>query len=224
MSNKPEKVKNMTVQYRIAHFLFAWLVRLVFLVRTVGKKNEPNKSKNFIVCSNHISALDPIIIGAALRKHQPCYMAKKELFDVPVLKWIIKLLGAFPVNREGGNTGTVFRTIKMIKDGSTVGMFPQGTRHPAKDPRATKVRSGVGMIATKAKADILPVYLKVKGNKQGFLKPVKVIIGEPISFEELNYDPEAAAAGKNEYQRISEMIFDRICSLGEEESGRSNKK
>lgn len=216
MSNKTKKSKGMTVQYRVAHFLFAWLVRLVFLVRTVGKKNEPDKSRSFIVCSNHISAIDPIIIGAALRRHQPCYMAKKELFDVPVLRWIIKLLGAFPVNREGGNTGTVFHTIKMLKDGYTVGMFPQGTRRPSEDPRTTKVRSGVGMIAAKAGADILPVYLKVRGNKQGFLKPVKVIIGEPITLEELNYDPDASVTGQNEYQRISQAVFDRICALGEE--------
>lgn len=212
--SKPKKIRRVTITYAIGHFFLAWLIRLVFLVRVKNRKNEPPKNENFIVCSNHLGAVDPIIIGAVLRKHQPFYMSKQELFKVPVLKHILKALGAFPVNREGTNIGPIVHSINTLKQGRCLGLFPQGTRCPGKNPRETRIRNGVGMISAKAGADILPVYIKVKGNRHGFLKPVKVIIGEPIRFSELNYNPDDG----DEYARISSIVFDRICTLGENDS------
>lgn len=209
-----KKVRRITVTYAVGHFLIAWIIRLIFLVRTKGKKNEPPRAENFIVCANHIGAIDPIIIGAVLRRHQPFYMSKAELFKVPVLKHILRAVGAFPINREGTNIGPVIHSINTLKQGRCLGLFPQGTRCPGKDPRDTRIRNGVGMISSKSQADILPVYIKVKGNKHGFLKPVTVIIGEPIRFSEFNYDPE----DPDEYARISSIIFDRICTLGENDA------
>lgn len=207
---KPGKSKSMTAFYRVCHFLLAWIFKLLYLVRVKGKKNEPPKDQNFIVCSNHMSACDPILIGAVLKRHQPYYMAKKELFTVPVLGWMIKSIGAFPVDRQGGNTATVFHTINLLKEGKSIGIFPQGTRCPGKDPTETKVRSGLGMFAVKSEAMILPVFLKTKDNKPKIFRSVTVIIGEPIPFSELNYDPEKP----HEYMRISEYVFGKICELG----------
>ena len=202
----------MSTGYKMLRFFLGGILRGIFLVRRINMSNEPPESRNYIVCANHISAIDPILIGASLRHHQPCYMAKKELFSVPVIGSIIKAFGAFPVNRESGNAGTVLHTIKLLKSGRTVVMFPQGTRCSGKDPATTKVRNGVGMIVAKSATGVLPIYIKTKGNKWRFLRPIKVIIGKPIPFEELGYDPD----GENEYQRISQYVFGRICDLGKE--------
>lgn len=93
-----------------------------------------------------------------------------------------------------------------------MGMFPQGHRHPGKDPRKTPLKNGAALISTRAGADVVPVYIKRKNNTPKLFRKTYVIIGEPIPFESFGYDPEATG----EYARISEMIFDRICTLGEE--------
>ena len=86
---------------------------MIFLVFTKGRKNEPKLSEGpYIVCANHISAVDPIIICAATRRQQPRYMAKKELFGVPVLAPCIKALGAYPVDRSGADAGVVHQDRK----------------------------------------------------------------------------------------------------------------
>ena len=101
-----------------------------------------------------------------------------------------------------------------------MGMFPQGTRRPGVDPRTTPVKNGVAMIACRAGASVLPVYIHTEGNVTKFFKKRTVIIGKPISYKEFGYDHEKAG----EYARISNMIFDRICSLGEEYNSQCNQK
>ncbi len=200
-----------SVFYAVAHFLLAWLARIIFFVFPKNHKNEPRRADGpYIVCANHISALDPIIICAATRRQQPRYMAKKELFRIPVLSWIIKALGAYPVDRSGADAGVVLKTVRMLENGYSVGMFPQGTRRPGVDPATTPVRNGVGFICSHSKAQVLPVYIKIKGNKPGFLRPVRVIFGKPISYEEYTGDGEHA----KDATYISKYIFTRICELG----------
>ena len=161
---------------------------------------------------NHLVATDVVVIASALRKHQIRFMAKKELFKVPVLGWLVKCLGAFPVDRQSNGAGAIFHSAKILKEGKTLGIFPQGTRCKGKDPRSTRIKNGVGMIAIKAEADILPVFIRVKDHSPRIFRRNVVIIGKPISFSELGYDPDA----KDDYIRISRLIFDEICKLGEE--------
>lgn len=92
-----------------------------------------------------------------------------------------------------------------------MGLFPQGTRCPGKDPRDCKVKNGAAMIAARAGAQILPVHIKMKDYTWKFFRRVTVVIGEPIPFARFGYDPEAAG----EYNRISEEIYAEICRLGE---------
>ncbi len=200
----------MTKVYRFFYILFVGIVKLIFGIRVIGAENEP-KDGAALVCSNHISASDPVVICAAM-KHQVCYMAKKELFKIPVLSWLIRTLGAFPVDRSGKDVGAIKKAISLLEDGKRVGIFPQGTRHPGENPRETKLKNGAAMIATRVGVDVLPVYIHCKGNKHGLFKRTTVIIGKPIKFENLGYDPD----GTGEYVRISNIIFDEVCKLGEE--------
>lgn len=202
--------------YAVAHFLLAWLVRVVFLAFSKNRKNEPRRSEGpYIVCSNHLSAIDPIIICACTRRQQPRYMAKKELFEIPVLSLCIKAVGAYPVDRTGNDAGVVLKTVRMLNEGCSIGMFPQGTRRPGVDPADTPVRSGVGFICSRTQAQVLPVYLKVRGNRMGFLRPVKVIFGRPVKYDEYTGGGEH----ENDAAYISKYIFDRVCELGREGGG-----
>lgn len=211
MSTKKEKAKKTgSRSYRIIYAIFARIVGWIFRIHVVGQENEPEKG-GFIVCGNHTSATDAIVMCYAFRKHQVRFMAKKELFKVPVLAPLIRLLGAFPIDRGGNDVGAIKTAVKMVKEGECMGMFPQGHRYPGVDPRTTPTKNGAALICTKTEADVMPVYIMRKHNAFRLFRKTYVVIGERISYESFNYHAEE----NGEYPRITGMIFDRICSVGE---------
>ena len=204
------KRKSDTKFHRFICFAFSPLFYGLYRLRVIGRENEP-KTGSYLVCSNHISAVDPILITAALRR-QVYFMGKKELFKVPLLSSLIRALGAFPVDRRGADVSAVKHSISLLKEGKCVGLFPQGTRQPGKEPRETSVRNGAAMIAYHADTTILPVFIYRKDHTPKLFRKTTIVIGKPIPFSTFGYDPEA----KGEYNRISGEIFDRVCDLGEE--------
>ena len=208
---KTKARKDGTRTYRVLYALLAGLFRRIILrVHVVNPQNEPTEG-GVLVCANHIGASDPIVLATAFRQRQIFFMAKKELFRVPLLGWLIRVLGAFPVDRSGGDVGAIKRTIKLLENGYSVGMFPQGTRCAGKDPRDCRVKTGAAMIAAHAGAQILPVHIKMKNYTWKFFRRVTVVIGEPIPFESFAYDSEQ----QGEYARISEAVYAEICRLGD---------
>lgn len=191
--------------------IFAGVVSFIFNYKVVNQHNEPDEA-GCIVCANHVSATDAIALCYAFKKNQVNLMAKKELFKIPLLAQLIKMLGAFPIDRGGSDVGAVKTAIGIVSSGKTLGIFPQGHRYPGENPRETKTKNGMALIATKAKADIVPAYIWRKKNRFKLFRRTYIILGEKISFDSLGYDPEAAG----EYSRITEIVFDRICSIGEE--------
>ena len=196
--------------YAVVRTVLYWPVRLIFRVRIVGSENEP-KDSAYLVCANHQSVLDPIFICAAVKRYQPHFMAKAELFRVPVLGKLVTWLGAYPVSRGKGDVGAVKRTVDLLKSGRTVGMFPQGTRCQFKQPRECKIKFGAGLIATQTEVPVLPIHIKIKEYKWRFFRRVTLVVGKPITFAELGYDPTAAG----ESARIASIIFEEICRLGD---------
>ena len=207
--NKPKKTGS--VFYRMIYAIFAGLVGFLFRIRVTGRENEPDEG-GFIVCANHISATDAVVLCYAFRKHQVRFMAKKELFKIPLLSGLIRVLGAFPIDRGGNDVGAIKTAVSLVKEGKCMGIFPQGHRYPGQNPRETATKNGAALICTRAEADVVPVYIQKKNNTHKLFRKTNVIIGEKISFESFGYDPEATG----EYARITGVIFDRVCTLGEE--------
>ena len=196
---------------------FRGVVRLPFFLVTRthvhGAENEPRADEGpYIICANHTVFADPIFLCGAMKRQQPHFMAKKELFKIPVLGWLLKGLGAFPVDRKAGDVSAIKRGIALIEEGKCVGIFPQGHRNPGLNPRETEVRHGIGMIASRTHATILPCYLAMPDYKYQFGKRVDIVIGKPIRYEEY----ASGQSGKAEYLAITEKVFDRICTLGED--------
>lgn len=190
------------------------VVCVLFNIHHHGKQNEPDESEgSYVLICNHISNADPVFLSSANLKQQPHYMAKKELFKVPLVNLLVKGLGAYPVDRGGADVSTIKKTIKMLEDGMCVGIFPQGHRQMGKTPMEADLKNGAAMIAIKAKATVFPCCVKTKKNRFAFFRRIDVYYGKPIKFEELGYDPEA----KGEYTRITNLIFDRVCELYEKE-------
>lgn len=199
--------------YAVLYFLFAWLVRLIFRLHAKGQENEPRAGEGaYLVICNHLTWRDPIYLSVCLKHQQPNFMAKKELFKVPLVGPLVRRLGAYPVNRGGADVSAIKKTISMLENGTTVGMFPQGHRHNGEDPRKTEFRSGAAMIAVKAGVPVLPAYIKVKDNTVKGWRRKEVIFGKLITPEEMDYDPTRPG----EFNRIAAMLFERVCALGDE--------
>jgi 1-acyl-sn-glycerol-3-phosphate acyltransferase len=212
-TDKPRKIpKPKSGLYKVIKAVLTYPLRFLCNMRVRGTENEPTTDQGaYLVIANHRTWADPIYLCCVLKHGQPHFMAKKELFKIPLLNLLIRALGAYPVNRGGADVGAIKHTIEMLKAGVCVGMFPQGHRYNKVDPRKTPVKTGAAMIALKAGVPVLPVFIKVKNNKHFFLCRKEVIVGKPISIEEMNYDPEAPG----EYQRVADYLFERVCELGD---------
>ena len=197
--------------YRRAHHALAKLVLRLFRVRVHFAEREPVDG-NYLLCCNHTAAMDPIVIAAALTRQQPHFMAKKELFRIPLLRGLMRILGAFPVDRAG-DVGALRTTVSLLEQGKCVGMFPQGTRCPGVAPAQTldRLKYGAGMLCMRAQVQVLPVCIRAKRNKLTLFGGADLIIGEPIPYKTL----AIGEPGRVEYERITRIIFDRICELYE---------
>lgn len=187
----------------------------LYRVEVVGRENIPedterSKLPGFMLCSNHIANLDPVVIVAAIRI-KINWMAKESLFKIPVLAPLIRALGAYPVNRASGDVGAIKRTISQLKECKSVGIFPQGHRKPGVDPRTTEVRYGAGMIAYRSGCDVLPIAIETKSRKLKLFSKTVIIVGKRIPFADLGLEE-----GNTEtYKHATDLIFDRICTLSE---------
>ena len=198
------------------------IARVIFRIKYHGAENEPRADEGpYILICNHISNPDPVFLCAGIKHQQPYYMAKKELFKVPIIGKLVSALGAFPVNRGGADVSAIKNTISILKSGRCIGIFPQGHREPGKTPMEANLKTGAAMIAVKTQATVLPCCIKTKDNKFKLFRRIDVYYGKPIKFEELGYDSEASG----EYLRITNLMFDRVCDLyrGAKEESKSGK-
>lgn len=203
------KAKNSNKFYIVAHKLVARGVLRLFRVKIIGAENLPTEG-GYIYCSNHISAFDPIFVCGAGRT-QVHYMAKKELFKIPVLSTLIKALGAFPVNRGGADVGAIRRAIELLQAKESVGIFIQGHRYRGVPLRETKPKNGAVMIAVRSGAPIIPICIKMKNNAFSPFRRAKLIIGKPITVDALGIDDH----GSGEFSRAAQAVFEQICLLEE---------
>ena len=186
----------------------AGAARKLYRVRIINPENEP-LDRHFIVAVNHTGAADGVIICATF-KNQIRFMGKKELFKVPVVGAFLKAIGCYPVDRKSSDISALRNTINLLKDEDCVGIFPQGTRCPGVDPSRTTVKNGVGLIAARSGADVLPVCVKSKVGAVKMFRKNYLIIGNLIKNEEFDFENNKGSEG---HQRVAEIIFSHTCKL-----------
>lgn len=195
--------------YVIAHKLLAGLVRFIFRVRTKGKENIP-ADQGVLVCSNHIGIRDVILISATYPR-MIRFIAKKELFKVPVLSSLIKAWGAVKVDRNGGDVAAMRTSVELLRNDNTMAIFPQGHRYPGVNPLSTPKKNGAALLAYHSGCDVLPVCINVKRNKYSIFRRVEIIYGEVIK----NADLGLCNGGSDEYRAATDLIFSRIGELAD---------
>ena len=124
--------------YDPAKAVVSAILRTALRVRVVGAANVP-RAGGLLVVANHVSNFDPPLLGIAVPR-PVSYMAKKELFGIPVLGAILPRVNAFPVDRAAGGTAALRASLRMLKEGRCVGMFPEGGRNVHGDKRKKAAR------------------------------------------------------------------------------------
>ncbi len=191
--------------YRFFRKICAIVLKSLYTTKVFGLDNIPG-SGACIICVNHTSLLDPPLIGTYITRDLR-YMGKEELFNIPVIGWILRDVGVIPVKRGIGDVGAVKTAIKVLKEGSALVMYPEGTR--AKKGQSIEAKAGAALIAVKAKVPIIPVA--IIGNYKLFSE-MKVSIGKEINLDEY-YNKKLAM---DEYSQISNEVMDRIKELAKE--------
>lgn len=185
--------------YKCVRAVVGFLVRILFGFKVTGRENIPEGG--FLVCANHSSYLDPVFLAMALDTRVPVrFMAKSNLFKIPLLGWFIKKLGAFPVNRNTADLAAVKTSLRVLKDGQRLIIFPEGTRF---NPGVSK--GGAAMLALRSGCTVLPVYI-APGKR--IFKRIEGVIGKP-------FVPalEVEDAKNADYQEVSDEIMRRIFAL-----------
>lgn len=169
-------------QFLVCKIGYLTFLKIVYKLEVHGQENIP-KDNDYIVCPNHLSLIDPPMMATFIPR-SISFMAKKELFDIPLIRWWIDWLGAFAVDRGNLAPSTV-KTVKQIKKSKWVfGIFPQGTRQPAGVIK--NVGKGFAGLARMTKCNILPIGIIGADEKKWLPFSGKIIIkvGKPIPYSE----------------------------------------
>ncbi len=191
--------------YALARNIVRIIFHIVFHITVIGEENIPSEKGGYIIASNHVSNNDPPMVGIIF-KGKYTFMAKEELFKInPFFTWLIKKLGAFPVKRGAKDTSAIDKALKSLDEGRIFVIFPEGTR--SKDGELGRAKSGVTIIAARAKVPVVPVF--VKYGKKKFRRECVVCIGEKIPAERFDVD----ISDKRALKAVSAFIMDDIAAL-----------
>lgn len=169
--------------YRLTAIIFRMILRINGKLTIKGKDNVPSEG-GLIIASNHISYLDPPVLGS-VSPRRITFMARKGLFDIPILGWLIRC-AAYPVDRDNPKASTIKETIKRLKQGEVITIFPEGTR--SKTGELLQAKRGIGMIAGLSKATVIPALIvgtdRALPEHAKFLKraDITVVFGKPIYY------------------------------------------
>jgi len=194
--------------YQLVSNLFVLpIYKLVFKGHLIGKDNIPQKD-SFIMVSNHGSLLDPPLLGHALG-HNISFMAKAELFKIPVLGFIIKACGAYPVKRGIADKNTIKTACEKLSNNNCIGIFIDGTRQ--KNGRVNKPKQGAALLAFKNKKLLLPVAI-VNSHRLirfkffiPFFSKIVIKVGKPLQ------PPQSSS--KDDLNSVTMQLKDNINNL-----------
>jgi 1-acyl-sn-glycerol-3-phosphate acyltransferase len=190
--------------YKFAHVVVGFIYRVLYRFKVTGRDNIPGGG--VLICANHSSLSDPIIIALALRrKDRPRFMGKAELFRIFGLKQIITALGAYPVHRGVSDMAAIRTSLEILKKGQNVLIFPQGHRF-ADGGEEKAMKNGAAMLAFHSGAPLLPVYLSV--GRKLFINKIRVVFGNPFYAKK-----EPGVKSSVQYAALAERLKEEIYAL-----------
>jgi len=184
--------------YLVILTLLRPIAAILYPTTVRGREHVPDGA--CILCANHSSYTDPVLLGLALGSGTYTrFMAKAELRRVPVLGWILKNCGCIFVNRGKSDVNAIRESMKCLRGGDKLSIFPEGTR--VFEDNAADAKTGAVRLASRLRVPIVPVY--ISRGKRMFHR-AQVHIGEPYRVEGRDHE---------DYARLSGELMERICQL-----------
>ncbi|MGD9014831.1 MAG: lysophospholipid acyltransferase family protein [Candidatus Omnitrophota bacterium] len=203
------------ILYRISSTLLLFLWKFFFRLEVKGKENIP-RTGGFILASNHLSYLDPTVLGAACCPRTLNFMARHELFSIPILGAFIRAVGAIPIKRNFADITSIKEALRYLRKEQGIVLFPEGTRSSG-ELLSNNFQPGIGLIAIRAQAPVIPALIngtqKALARHARFIKPAKVRVyfGKPIYPKRTD--------GKDNYEYFANRVMHEINRLSQERGG-----
>lgn len=207
MAQSREPFVSLLLYYLFKYSVVNPMLRVYFQGRIYGAENVPQQGA-LVVVSNHASYFDPPILSCCLRR-PVAFMAKEELFHIPILKQGIQLYGAYPVSRGSADRSAIRAALNCLENGWATGVYLEGSRTP--DGKIIDPKRGAALLAAKAQAPLLPVSLwgtqKIlnKGSALPRSVPITVRIGKPIA--------PPSSTNREELQAVTQKCAAEIMAL-----------
>lgn len=163
----------------IVWVLYFIVSKLLFFVKIEGRENIP-KGRSCVLMGNHQHIFDPLMLALCAPDREIHFMGKKELWNNRLLGWAFTKVHGFPVDRGNMDMGAIRTAMNVLKEGDTLGIFPEGTR--SKTGHMLPLLGGASMLALRSRCDVIPVYI------DGSYKPFRrmtVRVGEPVQMDDL---------------------------------------
>jgi 1-acyl-sn-glycerol-3-phosphate acyltransferase len=174
--------------------------RFLWRLTVEGSERVPHQGAVIIAC-NHLSLADPPLVGASISRPVH-FIAKQQLFEIPLFGWLIRQVNAFPVRREERDVSAFKTAQRILESGQIVVLFPEGTR--SRTGKIGRAKPGVGMLASKTKAVVIPTCLDNTQHMKKF-KKIRIRFGWPMRFD-----------GQLDYQQFSDAILNEVRKMQEE--------
>lgn len=163
--------------YKISRAFVSIYLKLFYKWKIYGAENIPNNGP-VILIANHISNFDPVVVICSIDR-QVHYMAKEELFKVPILGKLLSIYGTFPIKRGGNDRKAIKTGLEILKNGKILGIFPEGTR--SKTGEMGKGLPGAALFALKSDAIVVPIGIV---STYKYFDFITINIGKPINLDE----------------------------------------
>lgn len=208
---KPTKLEKwFKFMHRVQRFLSLGAVPIIKYGHT-----EPYNDRSYIIVGNHKSNLD--VLPTAIATDNPVhFMAKKELFEKGICKWFTKKCECIPVSRDGADIKAVMQAMRYLKEGSTICIFPEGTRNRTDEP-FLPFKSGAATLAIKTKTPIIPVIIL---DKMKLFRKTQVYYGEPFCLTEF-YDKKLT---QEDIEKADAVLYEKFVTLYNDLKLRREKK
>jgi 1-acyl-sn-glycerol-3-phosphate acyltransferase len=189
--------------YKFAKAIVWMFFHIFYRIEVIGLENIPDDGA--LICPNHYAIMDPLFVSiSSPRKIR--FMAKSEVFKIPVLNWFLRNVGTYPVKRGESDLTSIKTTLKILKEKELVGLFPEGTR--IKTGELGTANPGVALLSARSGKSVVPVA--ITGSYRIFGK-IKLNFGQPIYFSE--YKKEKM--GNEDYYELSQIVMEHIKQLKE---------
>lgn len=199
-----EKIKQgfkSAIKWIVRGALYLWF-KIVYRVEIKGLENIP-KDGALIFCGNHRSYLDPPLMVSTAKRDMK-FLAKEELYNNKFLAFLGWVFEAIPVKRDEKDVAAIKTSLKDLKEGKCIALFPEGTRNGLE--KGEKVKDGVAFFAVRSGAKVIPCGIKGGTKEQ---RKMTIIYGKPLDYHEY----KAQAKGKEILEKVTNEIMENILEL-----------